>query len=112
MRLKLGVRFADQDCERRMEVILACDVFGCEQFHYTDGNLQLAMTTDLEAMAALRLFLTRIGMERIDSHYFPLGTDNPEDRYRHDGSYPGSKGFWRWDTFKVKEAVTDAGTTD
>jgi hypothetical protein len=51
-------------------------------------------------------------MERIDSHYFPLGSDNPEDRYRHDGSYPGSKGFWRWDTFKVKEAVTDAGTTD
>lgn len=28
------------------------------------------------------------------SWYFPLGSDNPPDSLRHDGRYPGSKGFW------------------
>lgn len=27
-------------------------------------------------------------------HTFPLGSDNPPDGLRHDGAYPGSRGFW------------------
>lgn len=27
---------------------------------------------------------------------FPLGSDKPGESMRHDGSYPGSRGFWRF----------------
>ena len=36
-------------------------------------------------------------------HYFPLGSDNAPDRMRHDGSYPGSRGYWMYCRFNVPE---------
>lgn len=33
--------------------------------------------------------------------FFPLGSDQPAERLRHDGSYPGSKGFHAYAEFEV-----------
>src|SRR5215472_95826 len=32
-------------------------------------------------------------------HYYPLGSDAPEEQFRHDGRYPGSHGFWLYGRF-------------
>lgn len=37
---------------------------------------------------------------RGSAYLFPLGSDNPPDRLRHDGDYPGSRGFWLYGLFR------------
>lgn len=52
-----------------------------------------------------------VGLELEESslHYFPLGTDNPPDSLRHDGRYPGSRGFWQFGRYRPKIAPPAPG---
>jgi hypothetical protein len=34
---------------------------------------------------------------------FPLGSDSPPESLRHDGSYPGSKGFWLYARYQPRQ---------
>lgn len=69
--------------------------------------------------AGLSLHLPRGGaaMEHFEAHgltlrphslfWFPLGSDNPPAEYRHDGRYPGSRGFWLCATFDPPETAEE-----
>lgn len=45
------------------------------------------------------------GFKLTDSCYFPLGSDKPSDNLRHDGRYPGSKGFWCYARFELDQFI-------
>lgn len=51
-------------------------------------------------------FLSAVGARGLelvgDLWLFPLGTDSPPAILRHDGRYPGSKGFWLFGRFRPK----------
>jgi hypothetical protein len=58
------------------------------------------------------LAMEAAGLEpvRRSAHFFPLGTDNPPASLRHDGRFPGSKGFWLYANFAP--ACEDETTPD
>jgi hypothetical protein len=69
-------------------------------WHYSGSCVVVAVPRG--KFSELRQLATRYGLELCEAqmHYFPLGSDNPPDALRHDGNYPGSKGFWLWAPFR------------
>jgi hypothetical protein len=65
---------------------------------YDRTNMQVALPNPsgafYEAMQKAGLLLVAGSL-----HYFPLGSDKPPDNLRHDGNYPGSRGFWCYARF-------------
>lgn len=86
------VRFSDLPDDMRMRLRDVIYNAGGDIAGYVDDAVQVAVPADVGAfMAKCRAAgLSRQG----DGHYFPLGSDNPPAGMRHDGRYPGSKGFW------------------
>lgn len=68
-------------------------------FFYEGGGLTVTV-----ARGGLESLLARLqdhGLVFYACHYFPLGTDKPAEPFRHDASYPGSRGFHLYATFTV-----------
>jgi hypothetical protein len=92
------VGFAFQPSATRIAVRRVVEELGGLVDGYCGDDLQLAMPVESEPLyAAMRKF----GFTLIDEFYFPLGSDSPPQSLRHDGRYRGSKGFWRYATFKT-----------
>lgn len=61
-------------------------------FHYTGTGITISVPRG-KFGAVLQWAKSHELTER-DTYYFPLGSDNPHEQLRHDGNYPGSRGFW------------------
>jgi hypothetical protein len=92
------MRFVDLPDGERMTLRAKIESTGAEVSEYWDGNVQAALpspaTPAISAIEALGLVLVPGSL-----HYFPLGSDKPSESLRHDGPYPGSKGFWLYASF-------------
>lgn len=97
------MRFSDLDGDRRMELRAVLESTGCEIDGYAGDGVLVSFERGRfsDTLSAAK----QAGLEMIDAqlHYFPLGSDNPPDKFRHDGHYPGSRGFWFRGAFKVTE---------
>lgn len=49
-------------------------------------------------VAAFKGYMRRAGflVDQSSDHFFPLGSDAAPESLRHDGSYPGCRGYWRF----------------
>lgn len=88
-----GESFVDLPGETRMQYRAAVEAAGGDPVGYYDGRLQVAIPSPsgpfFRAMAEIGLRIQPGSLQ-----YFPLGSDKAPDHQRHDGSYPGSRGFW------------------
>ena len=99
----MTVAFIDLPDSERVRLRGVIEDAGGNVETYQNGGVQIAIPRPVgpfyRAMSAAGL-----ECDAATLHYFPLGSDanwTPE-RLRHDGSYPGSKGFWCFGTFHVK----------
>lgn len=99
-------------------MIAFCDLPECERFRLRDAieehggyiatydgdGVQISMPRDYRAFCDK---MCSLGLVRDagSTHLFPLGTDNPPESLRHDGSYPGSRAFWMTATFYVPNFI-------
>jgi hypothetical protein len=93
--------FCDLAHEQRMAYRDAVENAGGSVAGYNGEWLQVALPRPCGPFfRAMEL----AGLELNDAslHYFPLGTDRPPDDLRHDGRYPGSRGFWLFGRFQPK----------
>jgi hypothetical protein len=61
---------------------------------YDGGGVLVAMPRDRAGFLGI---VRAAGFEVLGAEWcFPLGSDRAPDNMRHDGSYPGSRGFWRF----------------
>lgn len=67
---------------------------GAEVVGYQGDAMLVALPTNGAVFAGNPVTLEAKGYRVSDLYYFPLGSDKPAARLRHDGRYPGSKGFW------------------
>ena len=97
------MNFHDLPDERRMALRDIAENAGADTAGYINGGLCLAIKRG--AFSAVCAALAEHGMELDNGslHHFPLGSDNPPEEYRHDGRYPGSRGFWLFGTFQLAE---------
>jgi hypothetical protein len=89
--------------ERRMALREVIEAAGGQVMGYFGDGVQVALPRPAgpcEQAAA------GAGLKKVAGslHYFPLGTDDPPAELRHDGRYPGSKGFWLFARFVIGEA--------
>ena len=93
--------FCDLPDERRMVLRDAIDIAGGEVAGYYGPFVQVAIPNPsgpfFKAMEEAGLVLDERSFQ-----LFPLGTDNPPESLRHDGRYPGSKGFWLFGNFSPR----------
>jgi hypothetical protein len=87
---RLGIPWCDQDDEYRMHVRRVAEDQGADVEGYDGPAIQLLLPRDwrpvVEAMA-------ECGLKAGKPFLFPLGSRQLPDRLRHDGRYPGSRGF-------------------
>jgi hypothetical protein len=92
------IAFADLPHDRRMALRAAIEAAGGHIATYIGPYVQVAVPDPpgpfYEAAEAAGLELVRRS-----AHYFPLGSDSPPAHLRHDGRFPGSKGFWLYANF-------------
>lgn len=97
--------FSDLPDDLRMEALRQLDAMGAMSAGYVTGGICVALPRDLE-WGEIDGWARRFGMEyrKGSMCYFPLGSDKPEDRFRHDGpaKYNGKRGFWLYATFEVQ----------
>jgi hypothetical protein len=76
--------------ERRLAMLheLSSDVL----WHYTGRGITVSVARG--GFGASEAWARRHGLTNASMWYFPLGSDKPSDAMRHDGNYPGSRGFW------------------
>lgn len=78
--------------------------FGAADWNYTDGGISVAVPNG--RFGELQQLAKRFSLiaEPRGLYYFPLGSDQPPDHLRHEcPRYPGSRGFWLKQLFRVKE---------
>jgi hypothetical protein len=91
-------RFVDIPDDERMALRCVLEAAGCSIVGYNGPGIQVALPCPAgDAFLVLRDAGLILNGESL--HYFPLGSDKPEARLRHDGGYPGSKGFWLYAQF-------------
>jgi len=61
-------------------------------FHYSERGITVSVPRG--QFCEVLQWAKDHGLAERQTWYFPLGSDNPDERLRHDASYPGSKGFW------------------
>lgn len=84
--------FADLPNDERMRLRAIIEQAGGEIAGYYNGYVQIAIPKPSAPFyAAIEPYFE---MVTNSLHYFPLGSDKPADHLRHDGRYPGSRGFW------------------
>jgi hypothetical protein len=90
MTAKLGIPFSSQDDAYRMHVRRVAEDLGADVEGYDGPSIQLLLPRDwlpvVEAMA-------ECGLRGGEPFLFPLGSRQLPDHLRHDGRYPGSRGF-------------------
>lgn len=97
----MSTMFHDRPDAERMAIRAAIEDLGGEVSGYSGTGIQAALPrrwTPIEH--ALRPF--GLTMDEASLHLFPLGSDAPPEHLRHDGRYPGSKGYWLYATFQPK----------
>jgi hypothetical protein len=92
------IPFADLPPERRMAIRAAVEAAGGMVATYIGPYVQVAVPDPPEPFYDA---MEAAGLEpvRRSAHFFPLGTDAPPAHLRHDGRFPGSKGFWLYANF-------------
>ena len=94
----LPIAFCDLPHEQRMAFRAAIEAAGGQVAGYYGRYVQVALPNPsgpfFTAMDAAGLTL-----ENRSLHFFPLGTDSPPTSLRHDGRFPGSRGFWLYGNF-------------
>ena len=90
--------YVDLPDAQRMAYLDAIDAAGGNMEAYDGPSVLVAIPCPsgpfYRALEAAGLSLVPASL-----HYFPLGTDKPPMPLRHDGRYPGSKGFWLFGRF-------------
>ena len=94
----MATLFCDLPDAQRMRIRDAVDDAFGEVDGYDGECIRVSLPRPVQPfLVAMR----EAGLERVgDLWCFPLGSDKPADHLRHDGSYPGSKGFWCYGRFK------------
>lgn len=94
--------FCDLPDIERFRLRDAIEDLGGDIESYQGDAVQVALPTEWRRFitAADKLGLVLVHGSR---WLFPLGSDNPPATLRHDGSYPGSKGFWMYAKFVVPD---------
>ncbi len=77
----------------RMTARAALEAAGCEVVGIDGARNGLQVRIKRGAFTEVLAHAARIGATVADSHYFPIGSERVSDEFRHDGSYPGSRGF-------------------
>ena len=107
----MDVAFAELPYGVRMRCRDIVTTLGCTPVSYDGPWMQIAVCWPLHAtLVAIRT----AGLDVQDSatHYFPLGSDHPRLELRHDGFYPGSKGFWCYTRVRpISEALLNVSTS-
>jgi hypothetical protein len=81
------------DNVKRYDAKIALENAGSMVCNYVSNGMNLYIKRGYLGNVALKA--NEIGGKMEDQiYYFPLGSDNPSDDFRHDGGYNGSKGFW------------------
>ena len=100
--------FSELPHEERMAYRQAIEDAGGFVVGYSGPYVQVAIPRDDQACfpGPVNRFYGQMkaaGLEYRDGsgHWFPLGSDHPPDHLRHDGRYPGSRGFWYYGLFYV-----------
>lgn len=95
------VYFCDLPDDSRWRYRNAIDQHGGEVESYSGVDVQVRLPTDW------REFITAMEINGLSlvpgsRYYFPLGSDvmYAPRNLRHDGSYPGSRGFWMLARFR------------
>ncbi len=100
--------FHDLPHERRMAFRAAIEAAGGMVATYIGPYVQVAVPDPPEPFYEA---MAEAGLEpvRRSAHFFPVGSDNPPARLRHDGRFPGSKGFWLYASFAPASEDETAG---
>lgn len=93
-----------------MAVLRLLDDYGADSRGYYGGGIGVAFARGRYSETAAAL--EAAGLEPVPGsfHHFPLCSDNPPERFRHDGPYPGSRGYWLTETWRPappREGVTN-----
>jgi len=101
---KMPFPFSDlPDCER-FRLRNAIEEHGGDVECYCGGDVQLVLPWEWRAFVDE---LARQGLKMVPGsrHYFPLGSDCnfAPSHQRHDGPYPGSRGYWCLARFNVPD---------
>lgn len=83
--------FVDRPHADRMAAINALDAIGPCTFSYTGAGI--TVTVPRGGYLAIKDWAIAHNLDARDWFLFPLGSDRVPEIMRHDGSYPGSRGF-------------------
>ena len=96
------IAFCDLPDSQRIACRDAIDAAGGDVAGYYGECVQVNLPRPsgpfLKAMEAIGLELKKDSL-----WFFPLGSDRAPEHQRHDGNYPGSRGFWLCGNFRVRE---------
>lgn len=84
--------FFDLPESRRMAIYAAISHLGCDTYSREGSAFGVAVARG--TYSDLIDALASHGLDHAELTYFPLGSDQPAERLRHDGRYPGSRGFY------------------
>lgn len=100
------ISFADLPGPVRMALRETAERQGAQVAGYVSGNLQLAIARG--KLGATISAMEAVGMIAVEGSLFlfPLGSDDPPASLRHDGDYPGSRGFWLYYSFQPSSSVS------
>ena len=90
----------DERMAFRQDISPLCSIEG-----YYGNGVQLRMPRLPELQALATEICAKHGLIETRAHYFPLGSDNAPRYMRHDGRYPGCRGFWLNVCFEPAEMV-------
>lgn len=89
------IPFCDLPHDLRFQLRDTIEAAGGDIAGYCGNAVQVAMPRDVATFKDwMRLAGFRI--DQSSDHFFPLGSDSAPESLRHDGSYPGCRGYWRF----------------
>ena len=100
----MNAQFYDIPDSVRIDVLRAIQQYGASKAQYIRGGIRLAMPRLPELQSLTIDVCESFCLTLRNSHYFPLGSDNAPKYQRHDASYKGSRGFWLYSDFMVKQS--------
>ena len=85
------MRFVDLPAQARLDIRRKLSSINVSIINYSGNGIMVTLPRG--NFAATQESIRDLGLEPGDMHYFPLGTDKVPEIMRHDGRYPGSRGF-------------------